>query len=74
MWLIDNSTVVTNNDNIHVQWRVIGTAGHNALLVFTHNYTLFTLESLSGSLVAMYVPTTNNQLCCGLTACSMSNC
>jgi len=35
MWLIDNSTVVTNNDNIHVQWRVIGTAGHNALLLFT---------------------------------------
>jgi len=39
VWLIDNSTVVTNNDNIHAQWRVIGTVGHNmhnALLVFTH--------------------------------------
>jgi len=41
VWLIDNSTVVTNNDNIHVPWRVIGTAVHNALLVFTHNYALF---------------------------------
>ena len=38
MWLIDNSTVIINNDNIHVYWREIGTAGHNALLVFTHNY------------------------------------
>jgi len=28
-----------------VQWRAIGTAGHNALLVFTHNYALFTLWS-----------------------------
>ena len=47
MWLIDNSTVVINNDNIHVyvQWRAISTAGHNALLVFTHNYALFTLGS-----------------------------
>ena len=45
MWLIDNSAVVTNNDNIHVPWRSIGTAGHNALLVFTHNYALFTLGS-----------------------------
>jgi len=40
VWLIDNGTVVTNNDNIHVQWiitctmdnihvqwRVIATAG-----------------------------------------------
>jgi len=43
VWLIDNSTVVTNNDNIHVQWRVIGTAGHN--FVFTHNYALLTLGS-----------------------------
>ena len=30
MWLIDDSSTVVTN--IHVQWRVIGTAGHNALL------------------------------------------
>ena len=42
MWLIDNSTVVTNNENIHVQWRVIG---HNTLLEFTHSYPLLTLGS-----------------------------
>ena len=65
MWLIDNGTVVTNNnDNIHVQWRAIG---HNALLVFTHNYALFTL----GSLVVMYMPSNNNQVGCGFTACSV---
>jgi len=29
---------------IHVQWRVIGTAGHNTLL-FTHYYALLTLGS-----------------------------
>jgi len=45
VWLIDNSTVVTNNDNMHVQWRVIGIAGYNTLLVFTHNYALLTLGS-----------------------------
>jgi len=45
VWLIDNSTVVTNNDNLPVPWRAIGTAVHNALLVFTHNYALFTLGS-----------------------------
>jgi len=45
VWLIGNSTVVTNKDNIHVKWRAIGTVGHNALLVFTHNYALFTLGS-----------------------------
>ena len=38
MWLIDNITVVTNSDNIHVQWRVISTADHNTLLVFTLYY------------------------------------
>jgi len=36
VWLIDNSTVVTNNDIMHVQWKlIIGTAGYNALPVFT---------------------------------------
>jgi len=48
VWLIDNSTVVTNNDNIRVQWRVTGAAGHNTLLVFTHNYALLTLGSQFG--------------------------
>jgi len=69
VWLIDNSTVVTNNDNTHVQWRVIGTASYNALLVFTHNYayTIYGLVSLD----AMYMPTNNNQLRCGFTSCSM---
>jgi len=45
VWLVDNSIVVTNSDNMHVQWRVIGTAGYNTLLVFTHNYVLLTLGS-----------------------------
>ena len=69
MWLIDNSTVVTHNDNIHVQWRVIGTAGHYTLLVFTHNYALLTLGSQF--LGCNVLPANNNQLYCGFTACSI---
>ena len=70
MWLIDNSTVVTNNDNIHVQWRVRGTAGHNALApcIYTQLCFGYTRACL---FVAMYMPTNNNQLRCGFTACSM---
>jgi len=36
--------VVTNN-NMQVQWRVIGTASYNVLHVYTHNYALLTLGS-----------------------------
>ena len=46
MWLIDNSTVVTDNDNIHVQWRAIGTAGHNYTpCVYTQLYFVYTRVS-----------------------------